>query len=130
MGRSKYDQETKGMALAALLAGNTSRRVSEEHGIPFNTVKIWRRRLKRGEIATLHPKKRAGRSSGLIQEYVESVLHSLIAQNSVIQDRAWIQRQSAAALALLYGVVFDRTIRSLELLSSVIGGELGGREHR
>lgn len=40
---SKYDDGTRGAALAALLAGNTPRRVAEEHGIPLNTVKSWRR---------------------------------------------------------------------------------------
>lgn len=130
MGRSKYDDGIKGAVLAALLAGNTPRRVAEEHGIPLNTVKSWRRRLKRGQIAMLHPKKG---NDGLMHEYIESVLRSLIAQSSVIQDREWIHRQSAGTIALLYGIVFDRTTRSLELLSSVTGGEtakLRGRVHR
>lgn len=130
MGKRKYDDGSKGAALAALLAGDTPRRVAQEHSIPFNTVKSWRRRLKRGEIATLHPKKRDGRCDGLMQEYVESVLRSLIVQATVMRDRAWIHRQSAAALAFLYGVVFDRTLRSLELLSSAVGGEPRGRGHR
>lgn len=120
---SKYDDGTRGAALAALLAGNTPRRVAEEHGIPLNTVKSWRRRLKRGEIAILHPKKG---NDGLMYSYIESVLRSLIAQSSVVQDRQWIHRQSAGGVALLYGVVFDRTIRSLELLSSVTGRRSGG----
>lgn len=127
---SKYDDGTRGTALAALLAGNTPRRVAEEHGIPLNTVKSWRRRLKRGEIAMLHPKKG---NDGLMHEYIESVLRSLIAQSSTLQDREWIQRQGAGAVALLYGIVFDRTIRSLELLSSVTGdgsANLRGRVHR
>jgi transposase-like protein len=126
----KYGDDTKGVALAALLAGNTPRRVAEEHGIPLNTVKSWRRRLKRGEIAALHPKKR---NDSLMHEYVESVLRSLIAQSSVMQDREWIYQQSASAAALLYGIVFDRTIRSLELLNSITGdvsAKLRGRVHR
>lgn len=130
MGRRTYGDGTKGAALAALLAGNTPSRVAEEHGIPPNTVKSWRRRLKRGEIATLHPKKRRG---DILDEYIESALRSLVAQSSIIQDQEWIHRQSAGGLALLYGIVFDRSIRSLELLSSVTGdgtANLRGRVHR
>lgn len=55
--RASYPPKVKAQALAALLAGDTPRHVSEELGIPFETVKSWRRRLKRGEMQPVAPQK-------------------------------------------------------------------------
>ncbi len=65
---------------------------------------------------------------GLLMEHLEASLRSLIAQSKQMADPEWIRRQPAGDLAILFGVLTDRTMRILELVPVFLGdrGE-GGR---
>lgn len=111
MPRTSYPPKVKARALASLLAGDTPRHVSEDLGIPFETVKSWRRRLKRGELQLVAPQKRAG---DLLGESVEASLGAMISQSERVADPEWLRQQSAGELAVLHGVMFDKTLRVLQ----------------
>lgn len=58
--------------------------------------------------------------------YLETSLRSLIAQSEHLADR--VGEIPAGRLAIFYGVLFDRTLRMLELAPALTGdrGEGGG----
>ena len=115
-----YPPEAKARAVAALLVGGRPRVVAREHGIPESTISTWRSRLKAGTLR--YEKKGGGRSDfgGLLMEYLEASLRSLIAQAGQAGDPEWIRRQPAGELAVFFGTTFDRTMRMLELLPAFL----------
>ncbi len=127
-GRPSYPPEAKARAIAALLTGERPRVVAREHGIPESTVTTWRHRLKHGKLR--HEKKGGGPTpfGELLMELLEASLVSLTRQSEQTADSGWIRRQGAREMALLHGVLTDRTVRMLELAPAFIGdrGE-GGR---
>ena len=115
-----YPPEAKARAVAALLLGGRPRVVAREHGIPESTVTTWRHRLKTGKLR--HEKKGGGRSDfgELLMEHLEASLRSLIAQSEQAADPEWIARQRAGDLAVLFGILFDGTLRTFELLPAFL----------
>jgi transposase-like protein len=115
-----YSPEAKARAIAALLVGGRPRVVAREHGIPESTVTTWRHRLKTGKLR--HEKKGGHRSDfgELLMECLEASLRSSIAQARQMQDPEWIRRQPAGELAVLFGIVFDGTLRTIELLPAFL----------
>lgn len=115
-----YPPEAKARAIAALLLGGRPRVVAREHGIPESTVTTWRHRLKTGKLR--HEKKGGVRSDfgELLMEHLEASLRSLIAQSQQTGDPEWIARQPAGSLAVLFGILFDSTLRTFELLPAFL----------
>ncbi len=109
MNAKTYGPDVKARALAALLTGERVRVVAREHGIPEGTVKSWRHRLRTGKM---QPEKK-GRAGVLLLGYLRTSLRSLIAQSEHLAERT--REIPAGQLALLYGRLFDRTLRMLEL---------------
>lgn len=110
-----YPPEAKARAVAALLLGGRPRAVAREHGIPESTVTTWRHRLKHGKLR--HEKKGGGPTpfGELLMEHLEASLRSLIVQSRRAADPGWIRGQGAREVAVLHGVIFDGTVRALEL---------------
>ncbi|MDP9439870.1 MAG: helix-turn-helix domain-containing protein [Actinomycetota bacterium] len=115
-----YSPEVKARAIGALLLGARPRTVAREHGIPESTVTTWRHRLKTGKLR--HEKKGGHRSDfgELLMECLEASLRSSIAQARQMQDPEWIRRQPAGELAVLFGIAFDGTLRTIELLPAFL----------
>ena len=114
MSSITHSSETKARALAALLMGERPAVISRNLGVPEGTVRSWKCRLKKQPDATL--KKRGSIAFGeLLMEHLETSLHSLIAQSKQMADPEWIHRQPAGELAVLFGILFDRTMRVFEL---------------
>lgn len=55
-------------------------------------------------------------------EHLLAMLRSLIEQSRMMRDPGMLEKMPAGKLALFFGILFDRTIRMLELLPALQGG--------
>ena len=83
-----------------------------KYGIPIRTLFDWRERY---DVAELMPIKRE-RIGQLVYTYLEANLQALTAQAYVVSQPDYIDRQPADGLAILHGVMADKSVRLLEAL--------------
>ncbi len=114
-----YPPEAKTRALAALLAGERPRAVARDHGIPFETVRTWRRRLRSGKMNPL--KKGDGDLlAESLRRYLESSIETLEAHSRhLLANPEVVRGIPTVEIALKHGAEVDRTIRILELLPAL-----------
>jgi len=92
--------------------------VAAKYGIKPATVRSWKRRdlpvivESLQQIATV----KKARIGALALEYLEANFNAQIAQAYVTSDPNYINRQPAGELAILHGVLADKSIRLLEAL--------------
>lgn len=109
-GRQSYSEETKAAALADLVflgAGATA----AKYGIPSGTLRSWQSREAQ-PVATL----KNSHIGALVASYLEANLQALTAQAYVASQPEYIDRQPAESLAILHGVMADKSVRLLEAL--------------
>ena len=105
-----HSPETKASALAALATGESVSSVARRLGISRATATMWRDAG--GLNATtgvVHEKKAA--IGEQLYHYLEDSIETLDQQVCCMRDEAWIKQQSAAGLAMLHGVLFDKMWR-------------------
>lgn len=118
MARREYSDETKAQVMAALLAGQSINATAAQFQIPKGTVSGWARRAGQGinsELATVATQKRE-RIGHLIIDNLEAEMEATKAMTNVFKDEQWLRKQEASQLAVLYGVIKDKTHRVLEAL--------------
>lgn len=115
-----HDEATKAAVMAALLTGQSINYVAKEYKIPRGTVASWSRELSRDHTVSYEKRERLGE---LIIDNVEAELLTTIAMQDVFRDKEWLKKQSASELAVLYGVIKDKTLRVLEALPDSNDGE-------
>lgn len=120
MARREYSDETKAQVMAALLAGQSVSFAAREYKIPYSTVGTWAKEA-RGLIRQSSTQKRE-RIGELVVDNVEAALEATRALANVFADPTWIAKQGASELAVLYGVISDKTYRILEALPDNSGG--------
>lgn len=114
--RREYSDETKAQVMAALLAGQSVSSAAQEYKIPKGTVSSWRKVAQGlaagrvGESAT----QKSVTLDDLLQGYVEENLVTLREQSVFFRDKGWLKEQPASELAVLHGVIADKTVRILE----------------
>jgi transposase-like protein len=109
--RRTYSADEKAAALAdVVLIGPGA--TAAKHGIPIRTLFGWR--AVHG-IADLAPLKK-DHIGALVATYLEANLQALTAQAYVASQPEYIERQPAEGLAVLHGVMADKSIRLLEAL--------------
>lgn len=114
--RREYDEATKAAVMAALLAGQGVAEVAEKYKINPATIRSWKSRQQNGEtVATVATEKRQ-RIGDLILEGLEAQLMATKAMADVFADKDWIRKQEASQIAILFGVISDKTYRILEAL--------------
>jgi hypothetical protein len=89
--------------------------VAKDLGAPEGTVRSWKHRAKYRGIAT--PKK--GNFAALLNSHLEALIRSLLAQSRELSGR-WSE-MGAGELALAFGLLFDRTLRMMEIHEGVWG---------
>lgn len=106
-----YSDEVRAAALAdVVLLGQGA--TAAKYGIPRSTLALWQQKYDvRHDLAL--KKERIG---ALVAAYLEANLQALTAQAHVAADPAYIDRQPAEGLAVLHGVMADKSIRLLEAL--------------
>lgn len=108
---NRYSDETKAAAIAdSQFIGVGA--AAAKHGIPSGTLASWRSREDMQPIAIIK-KDRIGQ---LVFAYLEANLQALTAQAYVSSDPEYINRQPADGLAILHGVMADKSVRLLEAL--------------
>lgn len=108
--RRAYSDEVKAAALADLaLLGPGA--VATKYGIPIGTIWSWASRT--AEPLASVKKDHIG---ALVATYLEANLQALTAQAYVASQPEYINRQSADGLAILHGVMADKSVRLLEAL--------------
>lgn len=118
MSRAQYPDELKAVAMAALLSGQSINVVAEKYNIPRGTVASWatrERNAMRGDDSVVTGDQRE-RIGGLIIDNAEAMLETTKEMMDVFRDKAWLKKQSASEVAVLFGVIADKTYRLLEAL--------------
>lgn len=118
MARREYSDEIKAQVMAALLAGQSVSKTAERFEIPKGTVSGWAKRAGagvRGELATVATQKRE-RIGHLIIDNLEAEMEATKAMTNVFKDEQWLRKQEASQLAVLFGVIKDKTHRVLQEL--------------
>lgn len=114
MARAIYSEETKAAVMAALLAGQSASEVAQRYKINPSTIRGWKREA---QLSNNVGHKKQERIGDLIIDNLEAALETTRAMlNGVFSDREWLEKQEASALAVLYGVISDKTFRVLEAL--------------
>jgi transposase-like protein len=120
-----YSDNIKAQALAALIAGQSYTEVARAFGVPVGTLKSWKSRdvagVDAGDATSATVKKE--RIGALLLDYLVSTLETLKAQQVVFGDAEWLKKQSASEVAILHGVLADKTIRLLEGLADTEASE-------
>lgn len=111
--------------MAALLAGQSVTHVAEQYNIPKSVVSGWKNTLGGAEFEQVRTEKGA-RIEALLFDYLGANLTALKAQANVATDEAYLKRFPPQQLAVLHGVMADKSVRLLEALTGVTGPEVEG----
>lgn len=109
----RYSDDEKAAALAdVLLLGPGA--TAAKYAIPLGTLKTWQQ-----EYAIVHdPSIKKQTIEALAMNYLEASLQALSAQAYVASQPEYIERQPAGELAILHGVMADKSVRLLDALGS------------
>lgn len=115
---AKYSEEQKAAVMAALLAGQSVSGVAKEYKLPRGTVAGWSAELNRDAPVSNAKKAEVGE---LLVEYLRENLTTLREQVVVFRDPEWLRKQGASELAVLHGVLMDKSVRLLEAMGTADG---------
>src|ERR1043165_7065690 len=128
---TEYSEHVKAQVMAALMAEGPSA-VAARFNIPLGTVKRWNAdrqvimRPVEGEVLERSDPERSAkkaRIASLIIQHMESNLETLIHLSEWARSNdEWLCKQSASDVAILFGVVSDKTHRLLEAMVTTEGG--------
>lgn len=118
MKKYKHSDETKAAVMSALLTGQTVTAVASEYSLDKSTVSRWRARLTDEALQSVATKKGETLETLLI-DYVTTNLRTLKAQSEVAGRPDYVQKQPASELAVLHGVLADKTVRILAALEPI-----------
>ena len=115
--RSVIPDEIKAAAMADLLLLSPAT-VAAKYGLKPATVRQWKSRELPEQtpidVTVVALKKQ--HIGALMLEYLEASLNALTAQAYVASDPEYINRQPASELAILHGVIADKSVRLVEAL--------------
>ena len=108
----RYSDEEKAAALADVPIFGPGA-VAAKYDVPLGTLKTWQR-----EYEIVHdPSVKRGRIEMLAITYLEANLQALTAQAYIASQPEYLDRQPAGELAILHGVMADKSLRLLEALT-------------
>jgi len=132
MARHEHDEQTKAAVMAALLTGQSVYAAAKDFKIPVGTVKRWSADAKERLQPVRNQKEE--RIGDLIIDNVEAALETTREILNVVKNPKWLRKQEASQIAVLYGVIQDKTDRLLDRLPASgdieeqQGDESGGTE--
>lgn len=125
---TQYNPDLIAKVVAAVLEGQSMSAVAREYRIPKGTVSSWvKRNVDLAPVSRVadgggrelrDPKKENRREQigDLIIDNLEAQLNATKMMATAIQDEDWIRKQPASEIAVLFGVISDKTFRILEAL--------------
>lgn len=111
-----HSSQKRAAAIADLLTGETVSEVAARHNLNKSVVSRWKARIPAGELQRVATKK-GEQLDEAVFGCVRGNLESLTAQAKATSDREWIMKQPARDLAMLHGVMFDKSFRILETVN-------------
>lgn len=114
---TKYTDDTKAAVMAALLAGQSVSKVSEEFDIPRSTVGNWSAKLNQAGVPTVPDEKKEEIGERLVV-LVHKMLDAQYAMLEVMAEKDYIRKQDIAELGMSFGVNNDKLDRILARLSN------------
>jgi len=117
MARRSYSTETKAAVIAALLEGQSISKVAKDYDIPPGTVNSWHtRHNKEDNLTNASNASQKKEIATLVMDLLEAQLE---AGRRIVEaiDTEYIKEQDASAIAVLFGVINDKSFRMLEALS-------------
>jgi transposase len=130
MAYKKINDETRARVIAHLFTGMLPAQISEVTGVSEATISRLRRKIpeevlnhlqiEREKLETERAEFERDRSSitTLIEKHLEASLKACVKIMEQVNDRDWINRQPADALALFYGVATDKAVRILAAMAA------------
>src|ERR1051326_2575105 len=100
--------------MASLLAGQGVAEVSAQYNLPDSTVSDLKACLE-SEFGDLRTKK-GKEIEELLFKYLKSNIQALDGQARVVSEREYIRKHPADSLAVLHGVMAEKSIRLLEAI--------------
>jgi hypothetical protein len=114
VARKGHDDTIKAAVMSALLAGQSVADVAKKYKLPQSTVSTWKSQA--GAVFDSIGIEKKERIGDLILDNLEASLLATKAMADAFADTKWIKRQNASEIAVLYGVIQDKTFRVLEAL--------------
>src|SRR5687768_5293899 len=106
----RHSEETRSAVLAALLEGQGVLSIARTMNLPKSTVSNIKKELSRSELQGIDSD-RQERLTDLIENHLRASLNAAGAIAEHVTDLEWLSGQNAADLAVLYGVLTDKSIR-------------------
>ena len=98
--------------MAALLSGQSVTEVAAQFNLGKATVSRWRSTISLERLEQIGTEKTENLER-LLMNYVRQNLKTLTAQSEVAGRASYIEKQPASELAVLHGVMADKTVRIL-----------------
>src|SRR5688572_20778725 len=108
MRGKKHSDEVQAQVMAALLAGQGIGEIASTYNLPESTVKEWKGTLTSEQFDEVRRKK-GEKIEELLFRYLTANLAALDAQAKVVSEREYIIKQPADSLAVLHGVMADKS---------------------
>lgn len=113
MRGQKHSDETRGLALAALLAGQGVAEVARKYKLPQSTVRDIKKSIDSEEFAEVRAKKQDSLAE-LIEGHLAASLKAATDIASQTANATWRDKQDADKLGVFYGILTDKSVRILE----------------
>lgn len=101
----EHPPETRAAVLAAVASGQSVNSVAKQFGISRRTITSWRDQAQLPTVAQEKKQVIGEQLYGLLEDSIET----LRVQVRFMRTEAWLEKQSAADLAILHGVLHDKT---------------------
>ena len=119
---TKYTEQTKAEIILRWKAGDTCLGLAKQYGIPQRTVRTWLAGVSRDLEAIKNKPTLDEMAYALVYE----TFGALIAIARKAQEPAWLEKQGADGLHLLFGVAADKLVRLLGAVEAGRQDKLGG----
>ena len=117
-----HSPEVRAQVLAALLSGQGVTEVASAYGLNKCVVSKWKKTLDPQKLKQLETQKQDNLDT-LILNYVCQNLKTLAAQSKEVGKPEYIKKQPASDLAVLHGVIADKTVRLLSAYQPTTGDQ-------
>lgn len=113
MRGKRHSDEIRAQVMAALLAGQGITEVASQYSLDVSVVSRWRAGISTQDLQAIATKK-GEQIEDLLFGYLTETIVTLKEQAIVVREREYIIKQPADSLAVLHGVMADKSIRLLE----------------
>lgn len=121
MRGKKHSDEVQAQVMAALLAGQGVSEVATQYKLDKSIVSRLKSRIPADKLQQVATKK-GEEIESLLFGYLTETLTTLKEQAVIAREREYVIKQPAGELAVLHGVMADKSIRLLEALHQASAG--------